>query len=455
MSTLEIGLVCVAALGALVGAVLSPKRNSGTPPHAVALYLVFISILLFFVANLGNTVRGGEALGERFFAALWIVVLPVVLVLAVDRGRDLAPSVPAGLAALALLFGAWALDAQPLAVVAFAGAMALAAFNVRSLRPLGLFCLAGGLVAALAELRAPMGSLWLLGPALLTCVTVALVLRESLASRMKPFLSWAAGAAALALLAWFSFDRVGGDWTAFGIFCAGVALSPGLRILTREASDRDSALTLLLLSVAFVGAAGWAFSLRHGFGMAALLLGGVVSASPLDDRRVLCAWGPVAALVLYRVFVETGRGGSMGIGLEAHYASIGFLLGALLPSLYHRLPLGAHWRGAMTAALVLIASAVAVVFLGQVGAVALLLSSGAGVVAASLSLRGDEARFADRAFLLGGLVGAIAVVGPAVAPSTLARSTKIFLLVGAAIFAALALFVIYYKWNPDSAENME
>lgn len=455
MNQLEVGLASLAGIAALVGFLLSPKRTSPVTGKGLGAYAFVLLVVLAVASGLTTLGKGQEVLGNQMLLATWLIVLPVMALLFLDRVREPALSVHAGVAGLVLLFGGQMIEARPLAMVAFGAVSALVAYGIQSLRPLGVFLLGGGLLAAIGELRSPEGSLWLLGPAVLTCLAVSLVVRESLANRVSAIWSWLAAIASLALLAWIAFDRFGGGLVLFGVFSAGVAATPVLTLLTRESSGRDNALVLLLSVAALIGAAGWAFSLERGFGMAALLLGGTASALVVRERLTIAAWGPVAALVVYRIFVETQAGGSVGVGLEAHYASIGFLLGLLLPALYHRLPGGLSWRSGLASLFVLLVTASIVLFLGQVGTVALLLASGVGAVLGALADPSGEDDSASRAYLLGGLVGAVAMVGTAIAPATVARTTRISLLVGTVLFGAIALFVIYYKGRLISEETKE
>lgn len=87
----------------------------------------------------------------------------------------------------------------------------------------------------------------------------------------------------------------------------------------------------LLGAVLWVAAATIAFGYEKGFGMAVALVGGAGMLLLIGNRRALLSLGPLAALVLYRVFRTGHPDASEAFDIGQHYAMIGVLLGAMLP----------------------------------------------------------------------------------------------------------------------------
>lgn len=88
---------------------------------------------------------------------------------------------------------------------------------------------------------------------------------------------------------------------------------------------------ILLAAILWIAVATAAFGLQHGFGMSLALISGAGVLLLCGHRRALLSLGPLAALVIYRVFREAHPASSQAFDIGQHYALIGVLLGAVIP----------------------------------------------------------------------------------------------------------------------------
>jgi hypothetical protein len=101
-------------------------------------------------------------------------------------------------------------------------------------------------------------------------------------------------------------------------------------LMDDEGSD---ALRPLLSAIIWIGLATLGFGLRKGYGMSLGLMGGVSTLLLLGNVRALLSLGPLAGLVMYRVFREVHVDATKALDIGQHYALIGLTLGALAPLL--------------------------------------------------------------------------------------------------------------------------
>lgn len=95
--------------------------------------------------------------------------------------------------------------------------------------------------------------------------------------------------------------------------------------------DGQDALRPLIAAVLWIGLATIGFALRRGYGMSLCLVGGVSTLILLGNIRALLTLGPLAGLVMYRLFREINVDATRALDIGQHYALIGFATGALLP----------------------------------------------------------------------------------------------------------------------------
>jgi hypothetical protein len=93
----------------------------------------------------------------------------------------------------------------------------------------------------------------------------------------------------------------------------------------------SSTVRVIIAGVLWIAMATTAFGYERGVGMAYSLLAGAGMLLLAGNRRALLSLGPLAALVLYRVFRATHSDANQAFDIGQHYALIGLLLGVLLP----------------------------------------------------------------------------------------------------------------------------
>jgi hypothetical protein len=92
-----------------------------------------------------------------------------------------------------------------------------------------------------------------------------------------------------------------------------------------------STVRTVLASVLWVAAGTAAFGMEKGLGMAVGLFAAAGILLIIGNRAALLSLGPLAALVIYRLFREAHGDASRSFDIGQHYAMIGVLLGAILP----------------------------------------------------------------------------------------------------------------------------
>ena len=96
--------------------------------------------------------------------------------------------------------------------------------------------------------------------------------------------------------------------------------------------DNDSdALRPLIAAILWIGLATIGFGLLKGYGMALGFIGGAASLLLVGNVRALLSMGPLAGLVMYRVFREEHVAATRALDIGQHYALIGLAAGALMP----------------------------------------------------------------------------------------------------------------------------
>ena len=116
------------------------------------------------------------------------------------------------------------------------------------------------------------------------------------------------------------------------IFAGAVLVGAIVAWLTPDAGDKSS-LGFILSVIIWLAVATLAFGLRKGYGMSVACLGGAAVLTMLGRSRALLTLGPLAILVLYRVFRELHTDASRAIDIGQHYALIGLSIGVALPIL--------------------------------------------------------------------------------------------------------------------------
>ncbi|MFZ4508187.1 MAG: hypothetical protein ACOYON_10890 [Fimbriimonas sp.] len=219
-------------------------------------------------------------------------------------------------------------------------------------------------------------------------------------------------------------------------------------VLSLLETDKPSSLRSLLAGALLLGVATIGFSLGRGFGMALALTSCVVVGAAMQSRLVLSATGPLAALVLYRVFRETHPDLTKALDLGQHFSLIGFLAGALVTLVADEwlttLEEGAESLKSTGLALI-IATTLGLVpvigmLLGSRGFVGWVVGLGMGAVFQSLQVGRSSRPLA----IAGGIGAASIAIYPSVSPLIeVARDQKVQLLgvtlVGLAVAAAIVL----------------
>lgn len=118
-------------------------------------------------------------------------------------------------------------------------------------------------------------------------------------------------------------------WVIFG----GAALVGAIVAWLTPETPEKSSLGFVLSVIIWLGVATLAFGLRKGYGMSLACLGGAAMLTMLGRTRALLTLGPLAILVLYRVFRELHTDASRAIDIGQHYALIGLSIGVTLPIL--------------------------------------------------------------------------------------------------------------------------
>lgn len=95
----------------------------------------------------------------------------------------------------------------------------------------------------------------------------------------------------------------------------------------------ESSVNFILAVIVWLGVATLAFGLRKGFGMSICALGGATALTIMGRTRALLTLGPLAMLVIYRVFRELHTDASRALDIGQHYALVGISIGILLPLL--------------------------------------------------------------------------------------------------------------------------
>lgn len=118
---------------------------------------------------------------------------------------------------------------------------------------------------------------------------------------------------------------------AWVLTLAGVGI--GLTINWLLDDNEADSLKPLIAAVMWIGLATLGFALRRGYGMSLGLLGGATTLLLLGNVRALLTLGPLAGLVMYRVFREEHVEATRALDIGQHYTLIGFTVGALIPLL--------------------------------------------------------------------------------------------------------------------------
>lgn len=156
---------------------------------------------------------------------------------------------------------------------------------------------------------------------------------------------------------------------------AGAAIGLAVNWLLDE-NESDS-VKPLIAAVMWIGLATLGFALRRGYGMSLGLLGGASTLLILGNPRALLTLGPLAGLVMYRLFREEHVEATRALDIGQHYALIGLTIGALLPLL------PADWyrgRNSLAGIRISLSGLLWILFLAFIPAAAGLLMGPKGVV---------------------------------------------------------------------------
>jgi len=113
------------------------------------------------------------------------------------------------------------------------------------------------------------------------------------------------------------------------LFLGGMML--GLVVHWLMDDEGDDAVRPLLATILWIGLGTLGFGMLKGYGMSVGLMGGVTTLVLLGNTRALLTLGPLAGLVMYRVFREVHVDATRALDIGQHYALIGLALGALTP----------------------------------------------------------------------------------------------------------------------------
>jgi len=245
--------------------------------------------------------------------------------------------------------------------------------------------------------------------------------------------------------------HVGDAWLIFL-----VAIATGIVVHLLVDPNADS-FKVLLASLIWLGAATASFGTGKGFGMAIALVGAAAIPLLLGNQRAILTLGPLAALVLYRVFRELYAADTKAIDIAEHYALIGFGAGVVLPLLpveWGNRGRALAWSGAFAGllwvALAVSAPFIAAVMLGAKGVIGFMFGLGfASVVAA---LKGSE-RIESLPFALSLGAAALACYGWLDPVMELARKEKqTYFLYIAVVIAIVAALIFLLSRNRTSVE---
>lgn len=242
-------------------------------------------------------------------------------------------------------------------------------------------------------------------------------------------------------------------WIIFG-GSLGVALV--VAWLTPEEPEQGN-VGFILSVILWLGVATLAFGLRKGYGMSLACLGGAATLTMMGRSRALLTLGPLAILVIYRVFRELHTDASRAIDIGQHYALIGLSVGAAIPVLAtewrsHRSDRDAKsaWASALWAPSFLAVPFVSAVVLAAKGYIGAL--TGLGFASLIDGLRGGR-RLDSLALALG--IGGAMVSGFGWLSSKLdmARDEKVKTLVWVAAGVGLLALCITLLSRPSRVES--
>ncbi|MER3412877.1 MAG: hypothetical protein C4341_01320 [Armatimonadota bacterium] len=453
MNTQILTMATLGVVAAGVGWVLSPKRASAPRGvRAVAVNVVGTLAVLAVAYHLFARWQAQKLVpvGGESEALMWGLAAGFLLVLAahaVGWKREANAAVSLGLAgAAAALLGTFATEEGGRALAAAAVAAGVSSVALRGSTELrtALLFLFAALSGIMAREAAPYSPTWQVGAMFALAGAVGACVQAALASRAHRLAALAAGfgvAIGIGALGAFRYLYVG---DLFTLLVAGMAVAVGVFLVGEEDSSPPNGMRLLLCVLIVLGAGAWAFSLRHGFGMSALLVSAGVFATLLGSNRALASLSPPLSLVLLRVLIEWAGGGS-AVDLGQHYVLMGFAAGALLPLAVTQWDgrLSAEWASTLWQVLVVGVPALAALFLALTGAAGFLLGLMISPIAAVL-LGAREKEATDgiegvRAALLCGCAGLIVIFTTIVTPEGLvSRSAK----VNALLWALGAIVVI-------------
>ncbi|HEY3779918.1 MAG TPA: hypothetical protein VGL56_02460 [Fimbriimonadaceae bacterium] len=130
--------------------------------------------------------------------------------------------------------------------------------------------------------------------------------------------------------AFLLFRKIGAPDSSAFIFVAAAFIA-----LISSWMIRQEAATLLvrmlLAVILWIALATAAYGYARGLGMSIALMAGAGNLIILANRRALLCIGPLAALVVYRVFRQMHADTAEAFDIGQHYAEIGFVLGIVLP----------------------------------------------------------------------------------------------------------------------------
>lgn len=461
MNTQVLAMASLGVVAAGVGWVLSPKR-SFAPPSARGFAIGVVGSVAVLAAALFVFTRwqarqlgaaGGEADALAWGLAAGFLIVLVTHLLAWKREPNVAVSLGLAGAAVALI-GLVSPEegGRALAVAAVAAGVASVALRGCAESRTALLFLFAALSGIMAREAVPYSPTWQTGALFALAGAVGACVQAALASRSHRYVALAAGfavALGIGALGTYRYLYVG---DLFSLLVAGMAVAVGVFLVGEEDSSPPNGMRLLLCALIVLGAGAWAFSLRHGFGMSALLVSAGVFAALLGSHRAQAVLSPLLALVLLRVLIEWTGGGS-AVDLGQHYVLMGFAAGALLPLAATQWDeRGAPaWSATLWQALVVGVPAFAAMFLARVGAAGFLL----GLMISPLSapmLRGRredgekvEGTEGVRAMVLSGCGGLVVILTTMVTPEGLvSRSAKVSALLWAlgATVVVSALLVV-------------
>jgi hypothetical protein len=204
-------------------------------------------------------------------------------------------------------------------------------------------CLAGDILGH----RAAAGNSAYAGSLLGLAAVIALLLgvglpRKSGNEASRALVGAGVGAVVLVLGSWLLGARhfyIGDVWMLFAGSAAVALIVAWLVPDDPDASGFGFVVSVIL----WLGVATLAFGLRKGFGMSIACLGGAAMLTLMGRTRAVLTLGPLAILVLYRIFRELHTDATRAVDIGQHYALIGLAVGAALPLL------AGEWRASQAA----------------------------------------------------------------------------------------------------------